>query len=1071
MPQELTAADILGQKELTAADILGAKELTAEDILKESALPKPPEKTTGQKFKEAAGHIAGEVFSGNPAIAGMGLLQLPSLVLSPLENIGRRGMTGIVKDTFPSIADELPSKEGTIMSWAPEDRPTTSNPVADIGTDILTGSLAGSAFSGLSKLTGVTSKLEQAVSALKAIPEVGFAFKVKQERAAGLMKELEIALAEARTAKNAILQTRIENAIADLKPYVKVEEAPRSVTPSAPQILSRGRQLPPSSDVRTVGVGTADTPTYVFNEPQKRLTAGAIPGQPPPAPEAVVSEAAKQANQGAQLPGWLQSLIPSRVTEMAPEVQATVGPFTAASKNPQEVATALEAAKNAGLRANVPLEQGLVKEKDASTLAKWLDEVMAKWGATRPPLFRKVESKAGEGLDTSLGSMKVTHDNVAQVRASLEAALKNPELPAPLRDMLQRKLDSLSSMEAAVPGTPVQKPKLLGAGRQDQPSPMPDLWLTSAGDSTNYAKLGAMAKAEAEMEAKKTQQLTDVKERALPKNGVVAAQIWRPARDLLAKYIPEATEPITRAFQSGNKFLEQALQVRDAIQKQAYQGLGKADRVLLDQYAAEMLAGRRSMTLGVEADPLLVKASAYAQKMRVNFFDPISELFKSNPAVEKLFGKYKHEVDYYPLFQIKDPQGAWSAVNATSGEGVASYIRNVPAQGMKPSILKLRESGASSLNTDITHVTNLYLRDATRALFDLPAYDYAKQIVGQLPKESNLKSLADRYLDYYIGAQTKKHWVPEALDAANWINNRFYRGLLGANIPSALRNMGQIANTVAVEGFGPTAKALAKGKWLTKEGKSARQTTGMNLEIPGLEQGTRDMQDTLGTKIGNALMAPFNWTEGGFNRGITYEVGAAGKPNVQAWTRPEGYEGIAPTMAAFDLTPAEKSALDLVDKTQFGYGRVNPIELSNNPAMRLASAFTSYPLRQASFFTGLMENALMKKDIAPLARYITATMAASGVANVGSENVMNFVRDALVSPSIPSKSPALGLLYDLEDSMKGKKGSKPLQTVLTDIALYMIPGGLQARRFDNAREKGYTGGEMLKYMLTGWRPE
>jgi hypothetical protein len=1007
------------------------------------AAPKE-ESTLKSRLMNILGEVSGNVFSGNPATKGLGIIQGVGATLSPVENLARKGVNKIA-DIQNSRMDVpmLPNrKDGPVFSWG-EDRPTTGAAPIDLLTDIGTGSLLGAGGGALMKF--INPPIAKAMEVVKKIttPMVKNAselsFKINPENIVSVYADLELALKQAKAAKNGLAVARIENAMELLKPHLNLGEDVRQGTTA---VLSRGRMLPPSSDVRNISIGEADQGRWVLPQGPKQITSGAIPLNAPSANQVALGDAATR-SKIESLPVEWDALMPANLRKSDPYGGLQYGrAATTLNQNKEEVLSQLEAAKNSQL-ADVT-NDGLTTTKFRGVPDKG-----------EPFPFKWEEGKTGQGLDMGTGRMKVTHDNVEQVRESLKAALQEKNLPAPLKAELERKLALLDDMEVANPMPLVRQTPLL-TGEVPKKPPVPTE-LNFPDDTVHYNAVKAALTA---------QPAAQLALKEFPSDATVGIQSWRPTLDLLDKYIPEVTQKASTAFHEGNKFMEHALTVRKEIQNMAFEGLSKGERKLVDQMATDMLSGKTSMDVPLN-NVLGMRAKVYAQDMRSRFFDPIISMVKNSPEVKSLWGDVIKESDYYPLLQAKDTHGIFQPWMATGEGGTPTFVRDVNPKGYKPSIFKRRTLGDTPPNPDITHVTNIYLREVTRGVFDIPMYDGAKNLVAQIPKGSSLRNLADRYLDYYVGAPSTMAYNKPLMDAANWINARLYHSMLGLNIPSAKRNVTQLINTAAEAGIGNTAGEILSGNWLRKSSRAARKASGSSLEVPGLEQGTRDMvQNTVGDKF----MGPFNFSEGTVNRGVTYNVGAKGKSTFNGYVPQEGWNGVHYSKDAYKLSPAEKAGTDLVDKTQFSFGRLNPVEMSNNPFVRVASAFVSYPTRQASFMMKLAENAVKTGNVGPLAKYM---LMSSGLAAAGSEVHAGFARvltDAIISPAIPGKSPGIQILYDLSDAIKGSPGAKPLSTIARDIALYRVPAGLQLKKIVVDTQKGYSPQDIAKHVILGIPP-
>jgi len=249
-----------------------------------------------------------------------------------------------------------------------------------------------------------------------------------------------------------------------------------------------------------------------------------------------------------------------------------------------------------------------------------------------------------------------------------------------------------------------------------------------------------------------------------------------------------------------------------------------------------------------------------------------------------------------------------------------------------------------------------------------------------------------------------------------------YRGALGLNIGSALRNLTQGINTYAqlgekytLAGYADLFKRMATG------GLDELKQTGV-LDDAILQDRTPSVYKGILKKADEGLFKLFDTAET-INRGAAY-FGA----KKQAISK------------GMNESEAINFAKDMVRKTQFAFGAIDtPVALSSDIAKTLMQ-FKSFDIKQLEFIAGMAKN----KQWGGLLRYIGASLVAAGTVGklMGFDwrNFVPFSNARFDSPATQILGSAKDLLsLDADTRQQGKKD-------LVKSAALLIPGGVQIKK-------------------------
>jgi hypothetical protein len=215
----------------------------------------------------------------------------------------------------------------------------------------------------------------------------------------------------------------------------------------------------------------------------------------------------------------------------------------------------------------------------------------------------------------------------------------------------------------------------------------------------------------------------------------------------------------------------------------------------------------------------------------------------------------------------------------------------------------------------------------------------------------------------------------------NTVMGQVYRGTIGLNITSPLRNLTQGVNTYAKLGERYTAEGYIR---LFNKGSYDELVNNHVLDDMIIAEYKNSGIRGNVAKMDKALFWLFELTER-INRGATYFGSKAKYLN----------EGI-------NETKTIEMAKDLVRQTQFGYGKLHTPLAIQSPIGKVGFQLSTFMIKQAEFVGGMAK----KKEILPLARYILSSLAVVYASKKFLSNIlgMNYT-DAVFKNIMPNLGP------------------------------------------------------------------
>lgn len=247
-----------------------------------------------------------------------------------------------------------------------------------------------------------------------------------------------------------------------------------------------------------------------------------------------------------------------------------------------------------------------------------------------------------------------------------------------------------------------------------------------------------------------------------------------------------------------------------------------------------------------------------------------------------------------------------------------------------------------------------------------------------------------------------------------------YRGALGLNVKSALRNLTQASNTYSKLGEKYTVLGyldlLRKGAAGQLDELYEKQV----LEDSFIRDRDLHFSKRLMDKVDKALFAMFDAAEK-INRGSAY-FGAKRK-------------AMAGGMNEFDAADYAKK---MVRDTQFTFGAIDtPVALSSDIS-KLLTQFGTYSIKQFEFLGEMAKN----QEWGGLARYIGSQLVLIGV--LGKKLGLE---PGDMIPSWSMESPFIGTIKNLGGLVSGdEQRREEAKRGLVSNAALMVPGGVQAKR-------------------------
>lgn len=398
-------------------------------------------------------------------------------------------------------------------------------------------------------------------------------------------------------------------------------------------------------------------------------------------------------------------------------------------------------------------------------------------------------------------------------------------------------------------------------------------------------------------------------------------------------------------------------------------------------------------------------------------------------------------------------------------EDLAKIISGkIPGEVYNPFLQK--RLGAKGYKQDVWGALDAYTKRATRKVHLDPALDRIREKAGSSLDFTQLEESQFKYIQRYIDrVQMRPTEVDNAIDNAvkqtlgyrfgqrpvtnvsRFLRRMTYRGMLGANLGSALRNLSQGVNTYAVLGEKYTAIGYAKLLQPASQRELIEQGIFNNNFI---EDRVLSSTKKLLQKGDKALWFFFDRAEK-INRGSAY-LGAKAKGLGKGMNEQE----------AIDY------AKNIVRKTQFSYDAVDqPVALGSD-IMKTLFQFQTYTTKQTEFLTEMIKD----KNVVGLLRYAIGGylfVNTVGKALGMSESELIPLWDTITGERKFSPAPALKFPIEVvkavADTPDKYGNERDLEQKAKDVGkslIGLIPGGNQIKKTVEGMQANAEGGSFTK---------
>lgn len=376
---------------------------------------------------------------------------------------------------------------------------------------------------------------------------------------------------------------------------------------------------------------------------------------------------------------------------------------------------------------------------------------------------------------------------------------------------------------------------------------------------------------------------------------------------------------------------------------------------------------------------------------------------------------------------------------------MAEIMQNKSAKSVYNPFLEKRVN-KQGYKEDVWAALDAYVKRGTRKEAMDPALEQLSKDAQYLDEDSykyvaklthNINMRPD-FIDRHIDSLVKEVMGNKLTDrpTANItkkIRNMFYRGMLGLNVSSALRNLSQGANTYAKLGEKYTVVGYTK--------LFTRLVTKNVQEL--YDEGVLDEAVNQDKKIGvyksflqkadPVLFSMFELAEK-INRGAAY-FGAKAKYWDKVSYKKDGASLVKPGASE---EQARKYAKRIVRETQFAFGAVDSPVIMSGDTIKTLFQLQSYNLKQGEFLMRMAKN----KEYIGLVRWAMASVAF--VLTIG--RLFGMKVEQLI-PTVGLGSPLFSLLGGVSNlTSNSAKNRASGVNALQNLGWATIPAGVQARK-------------------------
>lgn len=358
----------------------------------------------------------------------------------------------------------------------------------------------------------------------------------------------------------------------------------------------------------------------------------------------------------------------------------------------------------------------------------------------------------------------------------------------------------------------------------------------------------------------------------------------------------------------------------------------------------------------------------------------------------------------------------------------------------------LKRLGAKGYKRDTWLALEAYVKRATRKYnmdpaleqvklasknLELSQFKYVKNYIDRINlRPTEIDTMMDNTIKSIIGYKLGQRPVAALSRSARGI---IYRGALGLNVSSALKNLSQGANTYAKLGEKYTIIGYSKllKNWSSKELEQVGVLADSFIQDKNLSVYKKTLE-----KIDKVLFYLFEKAEK-INRGAAY-YGAKSKYISEHTTK------LGKMSAVVEKNLEEnaiKYAKKIVRETQFSFGAIDTPPILQSDIGKTLGQFQSFTLKQGEFLAGMAKN----KEYAGLVRYIVASLLF--VYTIGKSFGMS-PKDLIPMFRIGTP-PTLALPVTTAKAIAGAPNKYGQPTGISDItqaAVPIIPAGVQLKK-------------------------
>jgi hypothetical protein len=386
-------------------------------------------------------------------------------------------------------------------------------------------------------------------------------------------------------------------------------------------------------------------------------------------------------------------------------------------------------------------------------------------------------------------------------------------------------------------------------------------------------------------------------------------------------------------------------------------------------------------------------------------------------------------------------------------EDLAKIIADrIPGSVYDPFLLE--RMGAKGYKQDVWAALDAYTKRATRKVNLDPAleaiskkansmeksiFDYVKRYTDKINmRPSDFDTAVDNTVKSIFGYKLGQRPV---MKITRMLRQMAFRGMIGANLGSALRNLSQGINTYAKLGEKYTAIGYYQ---FARKGTSELKALGVLGDDFITDRSINAVKKSL-QKLDDGLFFFFDTAEK-VNRGAAF-YGARAKALASGKT----------------LEQATDYAKKIVRETQFNYGAIDtPLALQGD-INKLILQFLSYPVKQTEFLAGLAKN----KEYMAILRYTLGGMAftytlGTAVGMKPSELIPFKDQRWGMPPALKLPAEIIKASLNTPDKYGKPRDTQQKLSDVGDATWGIIPGGTQIKKTLQGIDAVKTGGSFDK---------